>query len=108
MFIITNTTDIGEYTPSKTETFEEAQNFMYETTVNNYVAGVRDFSEFAKDTNTERCESYEELKQKNLLKTFLDWMSKDGTGSCYSEKSTTVVYADSTFNKMTIYNLDEI
>lgn len=28
MFIITNTTPDGEYTPSKAETFEEAKNFM--------------------------------------------------------------------------------
>ena len=36
MYIITNTTSEGEYTPSKAATFEEAQDFMYETTIENY------------------------------------------------------------------------
>ena len=107
MYIITNTTPTGEYTPSKAETFEEAQDFMVETTINNYTSSGYEFSEFAEQTDTEECSSYEELKERGLVRRFLDWMVENGDAE-YSEKSTSVYYDDDAFNKMTIYNLDEI
>lgn len=107
MYIITNTTSEGEYTPSKADTFEEAKEFMLETTIENYVAGNADFSDFADETGTEECCDYEELKEKGLVKQFLDWMVKNNDGE-YTETSTAVYYGDDSFNKMHIYNLDEI
>lgn len=107
MFIITNTTPDGEYTPSKAETFEEAQDFMLETTIENYTAGNADFSDFADETETEECSTYAELKEKGLVKRFLDWMVENNDGE-YTETSTAVYYGDDSFNKMNIYNLDEI
>ena len=107
MYIITNTTPIGEYTPSKAETFEEAQNFMYKTTINNYVSSGYGFPDFAEETNTEECSSYDELKAKNLVKSFLDWIVEQGDGE-YTETSTTIYYDADEFNEMNIYNLDEL
>lgn len=107
MYIITNTTPTGEYTPSKAETFEEAQDFMYETTINNFIASGATFLSFSEWTDTDECSSYTELKEKGLVKQFLDWMTESSDNE-YTEISTAVYYNDDSFNKMHIYNLDEI
>ena len=107
MFIITNTTATGEYTPSKADTFEEAKDFMLETTIENYAAGNADFSDFADETETEECSSYAELKEKGLVDKFLEWAEENGDLT-YTDKSTAVYYSDDSFNKMTIYNTDEL
>lgn len=108
MFIITNTTATGEYTPSKAKTFEEAQDFMYETTFNNYAAVYRDFSEFSKDMNIELCESYADLKQRNLVQAFIEWLNRDNEHIHCAERATAVYYNDDSFNKMTIYDIDKL
>lgn len=97
MFIITNTTMGGEYTPSKAETFEEARAWLLECTANNIRAW-------------EGCE-YPELNDMNNEEV-LEWAeekAEDGLiDFCFSNDSSEIYYGDDSYNIMNIYNLDEL
>ena len=111
MYIITNVTDCGEYTPSKAETFDEAVDFMVGTTINNYINGVGEVSDFAEEVGISEDFSYEELKEKDLVNEFLNWAESVG-GLNFSinedDAHSRVTYDDDTFNLMHVYNLDKI
>lgn len=111
MYIITNVTGDGEYTPSKAETFDEAVNFLVETTVNNYLLGIGDVAEFAEMSDLSEDFSYEELEEKGLTIDFLRWAEKVGGLSFFINEDTAysrVTYDDDSFNLMHVYNVDNL
>ena len=111
MYIITNVTGYGEYTPSKAKTFDEAVNFMVETTIENYLAGVGDVSEFAEMSGLPENFSYKELEEKGLTIEFLNWAEKAGGLNFFINEdsaSSRVIYDDDTFNLMHVYDVDKL
>lgn len=107
LYIITNTTSTGQYTPSKAESFAEAQDFMFRTTVTNYLCAYpEDLNTFCDDKPV-HCEDYDDLVKYSLITQFLDWAVEQGRLE-YSCKSAIVYYSDDTFNDMHIYDVDEI
>lgn len=111
MYIITNVTSAGEYTPSKAETFDEAVNFMVETTIENYLAGVGDVAEFAEMSGLSEGFSYKELEEKGLTIEFLRWAQKVGGLNFFINEDiaySRVTYDDDSFNLMHVYDVDKL
>ena len=97
MFIITNTTNGGEYTPSKANTLEEARAWLFECTANNIRAW-------------KGCE-YPELDNMTDEKV-IDWgkeKAKEGEiDFSFSKDSSEIYYDDDSYNIMNIYDLDKL
>ena len=99
MYIITNCTDQGSYTPSKANTYEEAYAWMIECTAANfrsaYGYGLEDDGK-----NPDKMSDTEiiEWAKENMCDYAFEF------GNHHSK----ILYADSSFNEMRIYNLDEI
>lgn len=92
MYIITNTTNIGEYTPSKADTYEEAKAWVIECTSRNI-----------------RTWKGNELPSENMTdKEVIEWAKENVNDFEYVEDSSYIEYEDGSFNRMTIYNTDEI
>ena len=92
MFIITNTTMGGEYTPSKANTFEEAKAWLFECTANNIPAWQEGEHEELSDMSDVEIL---EWASENLDVKFNDWGSE-------------IWYDDDSYNIMNIYDLDKI
>lgn len=97
MFVITNTTPEGEYSPSTAKTIEEAREWMYECTSENILAytvghimNEEEYSELKKKSNKEICEWAKE-------KSDLDFEM--------SEMSTKLYYGDDSYNIMEIHDI---
>lgn len=97
MYIITNTCLNGEYTPTKTNTLEEAQAWLLECTANNIRAYKENEYEELKDMSYEEIIEWAEEKAEDGLIDFS--FSKDGSE---------IYYSDGSYNIMNIYNLNEI
>lgn len=108
VYIVTNTTVLGEYTPSAFKLHRDARRYMLETTVNNIKAGFPDVPEYTKpnDTNDELLD--DALKDAS----YAYWI--DHVASPYIKEhyncdvhtkgaSTFVQYQDETENRMTVY-----
>ena len=93
MYIITNTTMGGEYTPSKAKTLEEAQKWLYECTANNIRAW--------KDA------CFPELKNMSD-KDVIVWAEKNLNNFKFNNNSSEIYYDNDSYNIMNIYNLDKI
>ena len=95
MYIITNTTMGGEYTPSKAETLEEARRWLLECTANNIRAWKGD----------------EEKSLSNMTnEEVIEW-AEENFSLCdfsFSPDSSEIWYDDNSYNIMNIYNLDKI
>lgn len=106
MYIITNKTPDGEYTPSVTNNKEEAINWLRECSINNYVAA---FGPFEFHGLVLKDNVYEELVKEGLVEEFIDFINKDlgKTESCSSidNESSLILYTDETYNNMTIYEI---
>ena len=92
MFIVTNFTDTGEYTPSKLNTMEEATNWLYECTANNI-----------------RSWKGEKLPRTDMSnEEVLEWANDNLDGFEYDEYGTHIEYGDGAFQEMNVYDLDNI
>ena len=100
MFIITNCTQEGNYTPSKADTYEEAYAWMVECTAENIRAG------YGHDIEDETGISANDMSDSDII----DWAEENMDGYDFSmdKFNSTIVYTDGNFNEMKIFNLDEI
>ena len=94
MYIITNTTATGEYTPSKANTLEEAKAWLLECTAYNIRAWQGDELPSVDMTDEEVIE----WAKDNLVESEFK----------FTEDSSYIEYDDGSYNRMQIYNLDEI
>lgn len=93
MYIVTNTTMGGEYTPSKAETLEEARQWLLECTANNIRIWKEDKEESLSDMTNEEV---------------IEWAKKNLSDFSFSPDNSEIWYDDESYNIMNIYNLDEI
>ena len=97
MFIITNTTCGGEYTPSKAETFEEAKAWLFECTARNICAWkASDYPEL------------NDMSDEEVLKWAEEQSEEGEIDFCFSDNSSEIYYDDDSYNIMNIYDLDKI
>ena len=92
MYIITNITTVGEYTPSKANTLEEAKTWLLECTADNIRAWKDDLPSEMTD------EEVIEWATENLCESEFK----------FTEYSSYIEYDDHSYNRMQIYNLNEI
>lgn len=92
MYIITNTTSTGEYTPIKAKSLKKSKKIMLEMMADN-IRGYR--SDVAK---------LEKMSDKKVVK----WAKKHLEDFIFNDKESFISYDDETFNKMQIYNLKEL
>lgn len=93
MYIITNSTKMNEYTPSKTSTLTEARTWMCSCTADN----IRSYMNH----------EYEELNAMTDTQV-IEWAKENLNDFEFSEQHSLIVYADEeSYNLMNIYNLDE-
>lgn len=100
MFIITNCTDRGNYTPSKADTYEDAYIWMVECTAENIKMA------YSHDIEEETGKKPDELSVDDVI----DWAEYNLDGYIFSidnEKSY-VEYSDGSFNEMKIFDLTKI
>ena len=92
MYIITNTTAVGEYTPSKANSLEEAKAWMLECTADNIRA----------------CQEDELPREDMTDEEVIEWAEDNLDEFKFTETSSYIEYDDGSYNSMNIYNLDEI
>ena len=95
MYIITNTFLGGEYTPSKTETYEEAHSWLKECTANNIKA-----SFFAKIEHEMKMPARE-----MSVDEIINWAKANVPDFACDENYSYIEYGDGTYNIMHIYKL---
>ena len=132
MFIITNTTFGGEYTPSKANTLEEAKAWLLECTANNirnyadqeieelekqkkekilnellrkYNLSVNDIEEIEDDEIYEMIDCIDDYELTN--EEIIEW-AKENLNVTFTETSSCIYYGSDTYNLMKIYNLDDL
>lgn len=93
MFIITNTTNGGEYTPSKAKTLAEAKKWLCECTADN----IRSWKE-------DEEEALSDMSDKEVIK----WAKENLSDFSFTPYSSEIWYDDESYNIMHIYNLDDI
>ena len=101
MFIITNCTASGNYTPSKAETYEEAYAWMVECTAEN----IRNAYKYEFDGDTEP-DSIWKLSDKEVIA----WAKENADMYAFNitDNFSYVEYSDGNFNEMQIFDLDKI
>ena len=97
MFIITNTTCGGEYTPSKANTFEEAKAWLFECTANNIRAWKGIVYPELNDMSNEEVLKWAEEQSENGEIDFY-----------FSGDSSEIHYDNNSYNIMNIYDLNKI
>ena len=110
-YIVTNTTGIGEYTPSVFMTLEESVEWLKECSIRNFIAeyaGTNPRIEFeGRMVGEENRDEYKYLKSHNLINKFISevinkW--EHGDGDCnISNYNSVISCKDGTFNQMQIY-----
>lgn len=101
MYIVTNTTLGGEFTPSKADTMEEAIEWLYETSINNFLTG------YSEEIQTNLPSSYEEIIKEGKLEDIITIINN--TEDCIICKNhSCITYVGGSYNIMNIYNIDEI
>lgn len=104
MYVITNRTPDGEYTPTITNSKEEAIDWLRECSINNYVAayGPLEFGNMIL-----KYDAYDYLVKAGLVEAFIEFINEDvaETESCskIDDESSIIWYMDETYNNMTIY-----
>jgi len=97
MHIITNTTMGGEYTPSKANTYKEAQEWLKQCTAGNIRAW-----------KMNECPSLETMTDEEVIAWAEDKSEKGLIDFTISKDSSEIYYDDDSYNIMNIYDLDEI
>lgn len=96
-FIITNSTPVGDYTPSTTKTIEEAVDWLQECTINNYLAANGPVK--IKDNEYD---NYDDIKEDGLIEEMKKIINE--TEDCYiNDKSSYIEYGDGSYNRMEIF-----
>lgn len=109
MFIITNTIEGSEYTPSRAETMEEAFNWMRECTLDNVFKGWPDLAQqFIEDHNLKGDNLLQALVDNDAVDDFIEFLHEQGIQVSLEKTSSLVVYDDDNYNLMNIYNCDEL
>lgn len=99
-YIITNSTPTGDYTPSTTETLEEAREWLLECTINNYISFRGPLL-----IGNKRYKSYQDIKgNKELIKEAKNIINNDINCSI-SDDSSYLEYGNSAYNRMTIFKV---
>ena len=100
MFIITNCTDTGNYTPSKADTYEDAYAWMVECTAENIKKA------YGYDIEEETGKKPDELSVDDVI----DWAEDNLDGYIFSidDEKSYVEYSDGSFNEMKIFDLTKI
>ena len=92
MYIITNTTSTGEYTPLKAKSLKKSKKIMLEMMADN----IRSYrSDVAK---------LENMSDKKVVK----WAKKHLEDFIFNDKESFISYDDETFNKIQIYDLKKL
>lgn len=100
MFIITNCTDSGNYTPSKADTYKDAFAWMVECTADNIRSAYH--YEIEEDTG----KSVDELSVDDII----DWAKDNLDGYIFDidDEKSYIEYSDGSFNEMKIFDLTKI
>ena len=89
MYIITNTTYMNEYTPSTTDTLQEAKAWMQKCTADNLRAWKDGIIELENMSDEE----------------IIQWAKEHESEFEYDEMHSLIVYGDFTYNRMQIYKI---
>lgn len=110
-YMVSNTTNIGEYTPSVFYNLNDAIEWVQECSIDNFIAGFcggrHPIIFDGRKVNNEKRDEYGYMKKNGLVKRFIDevvntWEHADG--KCFiNDTSSEICYNDGSFNHMQIY-----
>lgn len=110
-YMVSNTTNIGEYTPSVFYNLNDAIEWLQECSIENFIAGFcggrHPIMFDGREVNNEKRDEYGYMKKNHLVKRFINevvnvWEHADG--KCFiNDASSEICYNDGSFNHMQIY-----
>lgn len=99
VYIVTNSTLTGDYTPYVTKSEEDARDWLYECSINNFISSR---APYLVKIGGNTFESYDEIKDAGLIEEMKEIINKSGSSEI-DDNSSYIEYGDDSFNRMHIF-----